>query len=49
MTEEINKDVVMYSYYGSDGKKYWTSNLEFARSRASFHGSEDVYIETTKN
>lgn len=49
MSEEIKqekevKDIEMYSYI-VNGKKMWTSNLEFAQLRARFYGTYDVYVE----
>lgn len=40
-----NKESVMYGYRNSEGKMFWTSNLEFAQIRANFYGTYEVYEE----
>jgi hypothetical protein len=51
MSEELNqekeiKEVEIYSYI-ANGKQLWTSNLEFAKLRANFYGTNNVYVEKT--
>lgn len=46
MTEE-NKTVEMY-FYIFEGKKLWTSNLEFANLRSQYLGNPNVYVENIK-
>lgn len=38
-------DENLYYYLDDNGKKYHTSNFEFAQVRATFYGTENVYIE----
>jgi hypothetical protein len=49
MSEDNNtvesKEVVMYGYKNSEGKMFWTSNLEFANIRANYFGTFDIYEE----
>lgn len=45
MSEQVEKEIEIYGYYGKDGKMYWTSNVEFATARAKFHGTNEVYVE----
>lgn len=35
----------IFSYFGSDGKKYYTPNPEFASAQSRKYGTEDVYME----
>lgn len=43
--ETIIVENLIYSYYGSDGKKYYTPNLEFAIAQSRNYGTEDVFVE----
>ena len=47
MTNETqtNNTEVLFYYYGVDGAKYYTPNVNLAVSRANAHGTEDVYME----
>jgi len=49
MNENVNyedelKTVNMYCYIAED-KKLWTSNLTFAKIRAEYYGTNDVFVE----
>ena len=43
-----NEEVVLYYYFNNDGEKYYTSNLIFARSRAEYYETDNVYVEKNK-
>jgi hypothetical protein len=45
MSETIVIDNVIFSYIGSDGKKYYTPSAEFATAQARKYGTEDIFIE----
>lgn len=44
--ETVVTENLIFSYYGSDGKKYYTPNPEFASAQARKYGTEDVFVET---
>jgi len=46
-TEE-KEEVVLYYYFNNEGEKYYTSNLIFARSRAEYYETDNVYVEKNK-
>ena len=45
MSETIVIDNIIFSYIGSDGKKYYTPSAEFATAQARKYGTEDIFIE----
>jgi hypothetical protein len=45
MSEEV-KEVEMFAYF-ANGKELWTSNFIFAQIRASYYGTDKVYVEKT--
>lgn len=46
MTTEIKQTEENYLYYYiGNGKKYWTSNPDFARLRSIYYKTFDVYVE----
>lgn len=38
-------DNVIYYYYDKNKTKFYTANSIFAEARASFYGTNDVYVE----
>jgi len=45
MSETLVVENLIFSYYGSDGKKYYTPSAEFATAQANKYGTEDVFVE----
>lgn len=45
MSETLVVENLIFSYYGSDGKKYYTPSAEFATAQAHKYGTEDVFVE----
>ncbi len=45
MSETIVIDNIIFSYIGSDGKKYYTPSAEFAAAQARKYGTEDIFVE----
>jgi hypothetical protein len=45
MSETLVVENLIFSYYGSDGKKYHTPSAEFATAQAHRYGTEDVFVE----
>jgi hypothetical protein len=45
MSETLVIENLIFSYYGSDGKKYYTPSAEFATAQANKYGTEDVFVE----
>lgn len=43
-----NEPIVLYWYKDNTGVRRYTPNSIFARARAEFFGTNDVYIETVK-
>ena len=43
--EVENKEPMMYGYRDSAGKLLWTPNQDFAKLRAYFYGTYEVYTE----
>jgi hypothetical protein len=44
MSETIVIDNIIFSYIGSDGKRYYTPSAEFATAQARKYGTEDIFI-----
>ena len=42
-----NEQEELYFYYG-EGVRFCTTNYTFAKARARFYGTEDVYVEKIK-
>jgi hypothetical protein len=45
MSETLVVENLIFSYYGSDGKKYYTPSAEFATAQARRYGTDDVFVE----
>jgi len=46
MSEEtVVIENLIFSYYGSDGKKYYTPSAEFAHAQASKYNTQHVFVE----
>jgi len=48
INSEEKEEVVLYYYFNNEGEKYYTSNLTFARSRAEYYETDNVYVEKNK-
>ena len=46
-TQEV-EEVVLYYYFNKNNEKMCTSSLIFAKSRAEYYGTDDVYVERKK-
>ena len=46
-TQEV-EEVVLYYYFDKNNEKMCTSNLIFAKSRAEYYDTDDVYVERKK-
>jgi hypothetical protein len=45
MSEEtVVIDNLIFSYYGKDGKMYYTPSAEFANAQAEKYGTKDIYV-----
>ena len=45
MSETLVVENLIFYYYGSDWKKYYTQSAEFATAQARRYGTEDVFVE----
>jgi hypothetical protein len=45
MSETVVIENLIFSYYGQDGKKYYTPSAEFATAQANKYGTHDVFVE----
>jgi hypothetical protein len=44
MSETVVIENLIFSYYGSDGKMYYTPSAEFATAQARKYGTDDVFV-----
>jgi hypothetical protein len=45
MTEQVEKDIEIYGYRNGEGQMFWTPNIDFAKLRADYYETYEVYVE----
>ena len=41
----MEEKVYIYSYKNKSGQVFHTTNLDFAKARATFYGTEHIYVQ----
>ena len=44
-SKQVEKDLEIYGYRNGEGQMFWTPNIDFAKLRADYYETYEVYVE----